>query len=177
MQKNVVYTNRLLLGLNITAFLMLFLMGGCTGPPEPPEEASLPDLSGFSRNINTEAQKLFAKARVMWDSDEKCSDPERAMELLEVVIALEPGYADAYMRRALAASELGEWDTAFDDSSRAIRLEAKPDNYALRSLIFMREGNYFGAKKDLERALKLDSKNSRSRIYAKKLENLKNASQ
>lgn len=153
--------------------LTLLLLSGCgADAPEPDEYTPLSDLAGFNQGMNTEAQKLFAKARTMWDRDEQCSNPELAMELLEVAIALEPEYADAYMRRALAASELGEWDAAFDDSSRAIRLNAKADNYALRSLIFMREGNYLGARKDLERAIKLNPKNSRARIYLKNLEAL-----
>lgn len=159
------------------ALFMLLLAGGCAGDKtEATSDATLSDLAGFDSKTGTEAQKLYAKARVMWDFDEKCSDPELAMELLEVVIALEPEYADAYMRRALAASELGDWDSAFDDSSRAIRMDAKPDNYALRSLIFMREGNYRGARKDLERAIKLSPKNSRARVYLKNLDALEKAS-
>lgn len=144
--------------------------------PQPDDASELPSLTGFSEGLNTDAQKLYAKARIMWNAAEKCSNPELAIEYLEVAITLEPEYADAYMRKALAASELGEWDEAFDDSSRAIRLEPKADNYALRSLVFLREGNYKGARKDLERALKLDPQNSRAKEYMKNLQRLQSAS-
>ena len=155
----------------------ILLLAGCSGAePEPETATPTPDLSGFGKDKNTDAQKLYAKARIMWDAAEKCSNPELAMEYLEVAITLEPEYADAYMRRALAASELGEWDEAFDDSSKAIRLEPKADNYALRSLVFMREGNFKGARKDLDRALKLDPQNSRAREYIKKLGQMESAS-
>lgn len=139
---------------------------------KPEKAPQLADLMGMSPDLDIEAQKLYAKARVMWNAQEECSDPELAMEYLNVATSIEPEYADAYMRRAMAASQLGEWDMAFEDSSRAIRLDSKADNYALRSLIFMREGNYKGAGKDLERALKLDAKNSRAKEYLKKLNEL-----
>lgn len=158
----------------VISILLLVVVSGCsTTDPEPPVKQ--PDLVGFSDNLNQDAQKLYALARILWDADEKCSDPDQAIEYLDVVIELEPEYADAYIRRALAASELGEWDEAFDNSSKAIRMAQKPDYYALRSLIFMREGNYKGARRDLERAQKLDSKNIRAREYMKKLDKLEAA--
>lgn len=160
------------------AFIFLLaLLAGCSATsPEPETETPLKDLAGFSSDKSTEAQKLYAKARTMWDASEKCSDPALATEYLEVAVALEPAYADAYMRLALAASELGEWDEAFKYSSRAVRLDPKADNYALRSLVFLREGNYKGARKDLERALKLNPNNSRAKEYLKNLERLESAS-
>ena len=158
----------------IITLLLLSVLAACSAAdPEPPLKQ--PDLVGFTDDLNQDAQKLYATARVLWDADEKCSEPERAIEYLDVVIELEPEYADAYIRRALAASELGEWDEAFNDSSRAIRLASKPDHYAMRSLIFMREGNYKGARKDLERALKLDPKNIRAREYLQDLNKLEAA--
>lgn len=159
------------------AILLLALLAGCSpAAPEPETEAPLKNLAGFSTDKSTEAQKLYAKARVMWDASEKCSNPALATEYLEVAVTLEPAYADAYMRLALAASELGEWDEAFEHSSRAVRLDPKADNYALRSLVFLREGNYKGARKDLEKALKLNPDNSRAKEYLKNLERLEAAS-
>lgn len=152
--------------------LALLCFGCASASPE--EKAPPRDLAGFAPGLNKDAQNLYAKARILWNTDEHCSNPELALEYLEVAIALEPEYADAYMRKALAASQLGEWDEAFADSSRAIRLEQKADNYALRSLIFMREGNYLGAAQDLERARSIDPKNSRAQEYLKRLQTLKN---
>lgn len=130
------------------------------------------DLSGMDSRYSPEAQKLYAKARLLWDRDEQCADPQLALEYLDITIDIEPEFSEAYMRRALAASELGYWDDAFDDSSKAIRLEPKSANYTYRGLIFMREGNYMGARKDLEKALKLDPKNAKAKAYLQKLREL-----
>lgn len=164
MQKTITYPLQSLL-IKATMFIaVVLLLTSCSiAKPAPEDAPAPPDLTGFSNDISIDAQKLYAKARIMWDAEEKCVDPELALEYLDVAITLEPDYADAYIRRALAASELKEWDEAFDDSSKAVRLDPTADNYALRSLIFMREGNYKGARKDLERALDLDSRNARAK--------------
>lgn len=156
------------------AALTLILLPAFGCAPAKDGGSDIRNLTGFTPSLNEDAQKLYAKARILWNSDEYCSDPELALEYLEVAVALEPEYADAYMRKALAASQIGEWDEAFDDSSRAIRLEPKADNYALRSLIFMREGNFKGADKDLERARELEPGNSRAEAYRKRLRELEN---
>jgi tetratricopeptide (TPR) repeat protein len=155
----------------IPAFFLL----SCAGPENtPPSGVSpQPDPHGFSSRYNQEAQKLFARARIMWDLEENCSDPELALEYLDAAIVLEENYAEAYMRRALAASETGEWESAFADSSRAIRLQPAADHYASRALIFIRQGNYLGAAKDLEQALRLDAGNPRTAEFLRRLERLK----
>lgn len=131
-----------------------------------------PGAEGLEAQFSPEAQRLFAKARLMWDQNDLCSDPPLAQEYLDMVIAMEPTYAAAYMRRALAASELGDWDEAFTDSSQAIRLEPKAEHYAYRGLIFTRQGNYLGARKDLEKALSLEPGQVRARAFKRNLDAL-----
>ncbi len=165
------YTPTLLYCARRALLISLFLLCACAGHDAQPT----PEKTGYTESqyhFNAEAQKLFAKTRVMWDINEKCSDPALAMEYLDAVITMEPQYADAYMRRALAASELGYWDEAFEDSSRAIRLEPKADNYAYRGLIFMRQGNYTGSRKDLRKAQSITPRNVNAKVFLKQLDEL-----
>lgn len=152
--------------------IALFSLLAACASPEPETAAASRDLSGMDSRYNQEAQKLYAKARVLWDRHENCSNPDLAIEYLDVAITIEPEFAAAYMRRALAETDLGYWDDAFDDSSKAIRLVPESDNYAYRGLMFMRQGNFLGARKDLEKSLRLDSKNVKAKTYMEELRKL-----
>lgn len=112
---------------------------------------------GLSGKRNQEAETAFSRAHVLWHNSEVCSDPALAVELLDKALALEPEYAEAYMRRGLAKSDMRDWEGAFDDLTRAVRLDPSPVNYAYRGLISMRGGNALGARKDYERSIELDS--------------------
>ena len=160
---------RPLLSALLTATALLFA-AACSAPSGVPDVPAEQDLTGWSAEYGIEAQKLFSKARLLWDRDENCSDPELATEYLDAVISLQPDYAGAYMRRALAASELKDWEAAFADSSRGIRLRPEAEHYAALALIFMRQGNYLGARKDMERALSLRPDQAQARELLHRLE-------
>ncbi|MCL1915539.1 MAG: hypothetical protein FWG17_02335 [Desulfovibrionaceae bacterium] len=148
--------------LSAVCLILAALAAACADPaPETPED-------GYAQ----EARKFYARARVLWNLEEKCSNPELALEYLDAAIALQPDYAEAYLRRAMAAAEMRDWEEAFTDSSRGIRLKPVAEHYASRALIFMRQGNYLGARKDLERALRLDNGNIRARDFLRRLDKL-----
>lgn len=149
-------------------FIYLFLaclLAGCTTarPSRPP--AGREDMVGLSGKLNPEAETAYAEARVLWkrtlssvSAVEPCSDPEKAVVLLDKAIALEPGYAEALVRRGLATSELGEREGAFDDLPAAIRLNPSAESYAYRAFVSIRANQIRAAQKDLEYSLKKDSK-------------------
>ena len=137
--------------------LVCFSLAGCGG-----KETSPHNPMGLSGKRNPEAEAAFARAHVLWNSHDVCSDAERAVVLLDRVLALEPQYADALVRRGLARSDLKDWDGAFDDVSKAIRLSPTAEAYAFRGLISMRGGNYLGARKDLARSLEISKRQHRA---------------
>lgn len=132
-------------------FFVLFL--AACGGHEPLKPNNPMGLSG---KINTEAETAYARARVLWKDGEICTDPKLAVELLDKAITLEPKYAEAYLRRGLAKSDLRDWDGAFDDLSRSIRIKSTAEAYAYRGLISMRGGNSIGARKDLGRSIEMN---------------------
>jgi tetratricopeptide (TPR) repeat protein len=119
---------------------------------------------GLSGAFLPAAETAYSQARVLWRSQqttaataaEVCSDPLRAIALLNKALALEPEYAEAYIRRGLAKSELGQFEAAFDDASAALRLRPEPAYYAQRALISMRAGQYDAARLDLEYSIQRD---------------------
>ena len=120
--------------------------------------------SRISAAVSPEAETAFAQARVLWKKEtasvkvaEVCSDPEKALILLNKAITIEPDYADAYARRGLAKSDLGDREGAFDDATTAIRLRPSPEFYAYRGLISMRSKQMSAAQKDLEYSTQLDA--------------------
>jgi tetratricopeptide (TPR) repeat protein len=109
-----------------------------------------------------EAETNFALARALWGNTEICRDPRQAILYLDKTITLAPNYAEAYMRRGLAKSDLRDWDGAFNDITKAIRLKQKPEYYAYRGLVSMRGGNSLGARKDFNRSLEINSAQHRA---------------
>lgn len=141
-------------------FLIVFvcaILAGCGGKAVSPHNPM-----GLSGKLNPEAEAAFARAHVLWDKSDVCSDPALALELLDKAISLEPAYAEAYLRRGLAKSALKDWDGAFDDLSKAIRLNPSPEAFAFRGLVSIQGGNYVGARKDLDRSLHLTSRQHRA---------------
>ena len=133
------------------------ILGGCGEKTLSPYNPM-----GLSGKISSEAETLYARARVLWDKDDVCSDPSQALELLDRVIQIEPAYAPAYLRRGLAKSDLRNWDGAFDDVTKAIRLDPTAEAYAFRGLVSMRGGNFIGARKDLDRSLDMQKRQYRA---------------
>jgi tetratricopeptide (TPR) repeat protein len=131
-----------------------------------------PNPMGLSGKISPEAETAYSRARILWRSSpasstgaEVCSDPALAIALLDKAITLEPEYAEAYLRRGLAKSDLGDFAAAFDDATTAIRLRPSPNHYAYRALISMKAGHHAGARRDLDYALKKDSSGHQAWIF------------
>ena len=80
-------------------------------------------------------------------SGEKCTNPQKAIELLTEVVSLQPDFENAYSARGNAYSHLKEYQTALDDYNKAIQL--KPDN----SFFFNNRGNVYNDLKQYQQAL------------------------
>ena len=121
--------------------------------------------AGLSGKINPEAESAFAQARSYWERTfssvsavERCTDPKKAIALLDKAITLEPQYAEAYIRRGLAKSELGRREEAFNDLTAGIRLRPTAEAYAYRGLVSIRAKDVRAAQKDLAYSLEKDPK-------------------
>ncbi len=147
------------LGLCMALFFCLFLSGcALTNEPESPAE---PNLTGVSGKYNPEAELLFGKAHVLWGDEELCSDPEQAILLLDQAIELQSDYANAYIYRALALNQLGYFDEAFEDATTAIRYDPSAAHYAFRGYMLIVQGQYPGARSDLDKAFGIDDSHYR----------------
>lgn len=102
-------------------------------------------------------EPFYSKALALWDGD-LCTDPALAVALLNYALQADANHVPSLIRRGLAYSELAQHEKAFTDISQAIRLNPTATNYAYRALAFIREDNFIGARKDLEKALLLDPK-------------------
>lgn len=138
------------------ALTALLALPGCSLfiPEKAPAKPENP--TGVSGKYDPQAEQLFAKARILWKEGETCSEPEQAVDYLDEALNLEPDYAQALIRRGLALSQLGYAEDAFDDLTRAIRLEPSAEAYLSRGLCLFRQGNTAGARADLEEALRRD---------------------
>lgn len=137
----------------VLTFFALLALAGCGS--ERPLQPFNP--MGLSKDVPPEAGSKFDQARVLWKNTDVCSNPERAIELLDQAIAAAPKYSDAYLRRGMASSQLGYFDDAFDDVTRAIRFSPSPAGYATRALVSLRAGQIKAAAKDLDHSLSLNS--------------------
>lgn len=140
----------------LLVWLCLLLAGGLAGCASQDELRPYNPM-GMSGRVKPEAEKYFALAHVLWKNGETCTDPEKAVVYLDRAIAIEPEYAQAYLRRGLAYSDMSLWDEAFDDLTKSLRLAPGYDAYTYRGLVSMRMGNFIGARKDLDRAIALQS--------------------
>ena len=121
----------------------------------------MPDAKGLPGKYSEEAELLFAKAHVLWKGD-SCAEPQEAVQMLSGVIAKEPNFAAAWAYRGLAYSELGKREEAFEDLTKAIRLDPKAEYYADRGLVSLRAGVFSAARRDLDYSLKKDQKQHRA---------------
>ncbi len=137
----------------------LLLCSGCFGSPG---RAVPPDPTGAGGKRNARAEQLYAKARVLWKEGELCADPELAAAYLEEAVQLDPHYAEAWLRLGLARSETGPAEQAFEELTRALRLNPTAEAYAYRGLALLREDDTRGARRDLDRALEMDGGSSRA---------------
>lgn len=90
---------------------------------------------------------------MLGDKDAVAADFVKAIEL-------HPGH-NVYLHKALAFSELGEYDQAIADPSRAIELKADyAYAYLNRGVIYQRLGEKDKAKVDYQRTIDLDTNRS-----------------
>jgi len=136
----------------VTAFLVIavlvLLAAGCTGGKtiSPPQEP-----------LDPRVETLYGKAYVLWGREDRCSDPERAIALLNSALDIAPEHAPSLVRRGLAYAQLGYFEDAFNDITRAITLSPTAENYAWRAAVLLREGNEKAAQSDLDFAFRLDN--------------------
>ena len=138
--------------------LVVFLLAACAGKENPP---SPPDPRGLSGKRSEEAELLFAKAHVFWKGD-ICAEPQEAVKILNEVIARDPDFPAAWAYRGLAYSEMGKRDEAFEDLTKAIRLDPRAEYYAYRGLASLRGGVLSAARQDLNYSLQKDPKQYRA---------------
>lgn len=85
---------------------------------------------------------------------------EKAIELFDEAVRLNPGLAEAYLKRGGAYAVLGELDNALHDYSESIRLSPlQPNAYFVRGLLFILLGQYNEAVADLNQVIRLDPQN------------------
>ena len=132
--------------------LSILALPGCSllEPEKMPPKPANP--TGVSGKHDPQAEQLFAKAHVLWKG-ETCTDPEKALEYLDEALKIEPDYPQALIRRGLALSQLGYADDAFDDLTKAIRIEPSAEAYLSRGICLLQQGNTAGARKDPGRSL------------------------
>ena len=139
-------------------FLALFLLAGCAGKaPAPPP----PDARGLPGKRSDEVELLFAKAHALWKGD-SCAEPQEALRMLQEITVKDPDFAAAWAYRGLAYSELGQREEAFDDVTKAIRLDPRAEYYADRGLVSLRGGLLSAARRDLDYSLKKEPKQHRA---------------
>ena len=137
--------------------LALALLAACATR----ESAPTTDVGALPEKRATEVELLFAEAYALWQ-DDTCTEPQEAARILTGVIARDPGFAAAWAYRGLAYSELGKREEAFDDLTKAIRLDPRAEYYADRGLASLRAGVFSGARRDLEYSLKIHQKQHRA---------------
>ena len=122
------------------ALLSILALPGCSllEPEKMPPKPANP--TGVSGKHDPQAEQLFAKAHVLWKG-ETCTDPEKALEYLDEALKIEPDYPQTLIRRGLALSQLGYADDAFDDLTKAIRLEPSAEAYLSRGICLLQQGN------------------------------------
>lgn len=159
--------------LTLLVVILVICLAGCAGPRSGGRGSNGENLAGLSGKLNPEAETAFAQARILWkgtlssaSTGERCSDPEKAVALLDKAISLEPKYAEAYVRRGLAKSELGKREDAFNDASAGIRLKPTAEAYAYRALVSIRGKDVRAAQKDLDYSLKKDPKQHLARNFS-----------
>lgn len=141
-------------------FVLCVFVAGCGNKDIAPHNPM-----GLSGRRSPEAEAAFAKAHVLWNKQDVCTDPYQARIWLDEAVRLDPGYAEAYLRRGLARGELKDWDGGFDDLSKAIRLAPTAEAYAYRGLISMRSGNRMGARKDFDKSIAIAKRQHRAWNY------------
>jgi tetratricopeptide (TPR) repeat protein len=101
----------------------------------------------------------------MGDAHERAGDFGKALGDIERVIELRPGFARAYIARAMVQDDLGETAKALADLDEAIRLKGDSAGaYVARATMLRARGDFAGALADLKRAAEIEPKSSPVRL-------------
>lgn len=141
---------------------------GSRVPQEQPQRGAEAGQRSARTTHPAEAEQAYARALSLWgrsSSGEACSDPGQAVALLDKAIALDPNYGEAYLRRGLARSEMGQFEEAFEDVTAGLRLTPTAEAYAYRGLVLLRDGQPKAARRDLEYSLSKDRTQHRALNY------------
>ena len=140
--------------------LSLLMLAGCSkmpfslpftndgGKTTPAVEAGRQPERKATYGVSPEAQAYLAEAMEYWTASGECTNPERAAELLDKAVAADPLDPAPYLMRSLALSDLGYFNEAFDDATRAIRISPTAEAYATRGLICLKQHQPEGARRD-----------------------------
>ena len=156
--------------------LSLLLLAGCgkmpfslpfTGDKEttpPSAEVRQPDRKA-TYGVSPEAQSYLAQAMEYWTASGECTNPEQAAALLDKAVSADPLDPAPYLMRSLALSDLGYFNEAFDDATRAIRLSPTAEAYATRGLVCLKQHQPEGAQRDFAYAEKINPKEPLIYVY------------
>ena len=146
--------------------LCLALLSGCSmsslpflgdddGTPPPATTKKSPDRKP-TFGVSPEAQTYLSQAMEYWTPSGECTNPERAAALLDKAVDADPLDPAPYLMRSLALSDLGYFNEAFDDATRAIRLSPTAEAYATRGLVCLKQHQPEGAQRDFAYAEKIN---------------------
>ncbi|WP_295637339.1 hypothetical protein [uncultured Mailhella sp.] len=156
--------------------LSLLMLAGCSKMPfslpftgdekktPPSAEVRQPDRKA-TYGVSPEAQSYLAQAMEYWTASGECTDPEQAAALLDKAVSADPLDPAPYLMRSLALSDLGYFNEAFDDATRAIRLSPTAEAYATRGLICLKQHQPEGARRDFAYAEKINPREPLIYVY------------
>jgi TolB-like protein/Tfp pilus assembly protein PilF len=132
-----------------------------------------PPTTGAKHVRSLEAEKSFARARVLLDQLSKGS-VEQALELLERAVSMDPQYAPAlaglawaYGFRSIATTDPADLDSAIRFAERAISVDpANSEAHMWRGYVLLRRGQYDEAAAACQRATELAATNVTAPYFA-----------
>lgn len=157
--------------------LSLLMLAGCSkmpfslpftndgGKTTPAVEAGRQPERKATYGVSPQSQAYLAEAMEYWTASGECTNPEKAAELLDKAVAADPLDPAPYLMRSLALSDLGYFNEAFDDATRAIRLSPTAEAYATRGLICLKQHQPEGAQRDFAYAEKINPKEPLIYVY------------
>lgn len=115
--------------------------------------------------VSPQAQTYLSEAMEYWTASGECTNPEKAAALLDKAVDADPLDPAPYLMRSLALSDLGYFNEAFDDATRAIRLSPTAEAYATRGLVCLKQHHPEGARRDFAYAEKINPREPLIYVY------------
>lgn len=147
-----------------SGLLALLLLSGCSmslplmdndDETPPPATRKAPERKP-TYGVSPQAQTYLSQAMEYWTPSGECTNPEKAAALLDKAVEADPLDPAPYLMRSLALSDLGYFNEAFDDATRAIRLSPTAEAYATRGLVCLKQHQPEGAQRDFAYAEKIN---------------------